>query len=70
MKSYGSITTPLTTLLKKNSFTWNDESTQAFATLKAIMVTPTILGLPNLQSLMVECDALGCGLETVLMQEG
>jgi hypothetical protein len=39
VKNYGKIAAPLTALLKKNSFTWNPATTQAFQTLKTTMCT-------------------------------
>jgi hypothetical protein len=37
VKNYGKIVTPLTTLLKNNSFTWTLAAAQAFQTLKMAM---------------------------------
>ena len=48
VKNYGKITTPLTTLLKNNSFTWSTPTTaQDFQTLKMAMCTTPILALTN-----------------------
>lgn len=40
---YGKICTPLTALLKKDAFGWNEEAERAFNTLKAVMTTPLCL---------------------------
>lgn len=62
---------PLTTLLKKNSFNWSNKASKAFAALKTTMVTPPILGLLDFSKLfVVKCDAFGNGLGVALMQEG
>jgi hypothetical protein len=37
VKNYGKIATPLTALLKNNSFTWTPVATQDFQTLKMAM---------------------------------
>lgn len=44
MKGYGRIVAPLTILLKKKSFNWNEEATQTFAALIVVMMTPPVLG--------------------------
>jgi hypothetical protein len=49
VNNYGKIATPLTTLLKKNSFTWTPAASQAFQTLKmAIVRTIQCTFLPTL----------------------
>jgi hypothetical protein len=71
IKNYGKIATPLTNLLKKNSFTWTLATAQAFQTLKTTMCTTPVLALPNFtKTFVLECDASGKGIGVVLMQEG
>jgi hypothetical protein len=70
-KNYGKIATPLTALLKKNSFTWTPATTQSFQTLKMAMCTTLVLTLHDFTNTFVlECDASGKGNDVVLMQEG
>jgi hypothetical protein len=71
VKIYGSIVTPLTVLLKKNSFTWTLAAAQGFQTLKMAMCTTLLPTLPDFTKIFViECDASGKGIGVVLMQEG
>jgi hypothetical protein len=71
VNNYGNIAAPLTTLLKKNSFTWTLVATQTFQTLKMSMCTNPVLAHPNFTNTFVlECDAFGKGIGVVLMQEG
>jgi hypothetical protein len=71
VKNYESIAFPLTYLLKKNSFVWNEEATLAFSLLKDVMSsTPVHATLDFGKTLIVECDASGQGIRLVLMQEG
>ena len=68
VKGYGSISKPLTELLKKDQFHWFEAATNAFLQLKATMVSPPILALPNFsQSFIVEIDALETDIGAVLM---
>jgi hypothetical protein len=70
VKHYGEIAMPLTTLLKKNAFTWSPTIDQSFQALKETMCTTPILALPDLRKTFVlECDASGKGIGTILMQD-
>nr|GEX75410.1 hypothetical protein [Tanacetum cinerariifolium] len=64
IKDYAMISYPLTKLLRKNAFVWNNEAEQAFMQLKeAIMVAP-VLKLPNFKKdFVVETDASGEGFD-------
>jgi hypothetical protein len=71
VKNYENISSPLTTLLKKNSFTWTLVVAQDFQTLKTAMCTTLVLALPDFtKTFLLECDASGKGIGTILMQEG
>jgi hypothetical protein len=71
VKNYRKIAVPITTLLKKNSFTWTPTAAQAFQTLKTTMCTTPVLTLPDFtKTFVLECDASRKGINIVLMQEG
>lgn len=70
VKGYGAIAGPLTQLLKKNSFHWNEGSEEAFAALKGAMTSPPVLALPNIsKEFVIETDASGMVVGSILMQE-
>ncbi|XP_062104134.1 uncharacterized mitochondrial protein AtMg00860-like [Humulus lupulus] len=68
---YASVAAPLTDLLKKDSFQWSSEASQAFEKLKAAMTSTPVLQLPDFsQDFIVETDASNIGIGGVLMQNG
>jgi hypothetical protein len=70
IRGYGSIVAPLTDLLKKNAFAWNEGAEAAFEELKAAVTNPPVLMLPNFNlPFVVECDASVRGIGAVLMQQ-
>ena len=71
IKNYALISQPLTSLLKKHSFHWNESAEQAFMKLKNAMIEAPVLGLPDFtQEFVVEADASGTGIGAVLCQNG
>ncbi|KAL5777029.1 hypothetical protein ACOSP7_009955 [Xanthoceras sorbifolium] len=65
-KGYGVISKPLTDLLKKGGFIWNE----AFKTLKVALTTTPVLALPDFtQPFVLEIDACDTGIGAVLMQQ-
>lgn len=62
---------PLTYLLKRDSFTWNQDTEEAFEALKRAMTATHVLALPNFAlPFTIETDALDLGVGAVLSQQG
>ena len=71
VKNYGNIFFPLTSLLKKNVFSWIEAVYQAFQDLKDAMCTTPVLDLPNfMKTFFLECDSSRKGIGTIITQEG
>ena len=71
VRNYGRIAAPLTTLTKKDAFSWTPEATKAFEQLKEVMCKAQVFTtLDFTKTFIVECDASRNGIGVVLMQEG
>lgn len=71
IKGYGILSKPLTELMKKNNFQWNQSSAEAFSNLKRVISSGPLLQLPNFDAeFVVESDACEEGIGVVLMQGG
>ena len=69
-KNYGKIAAPLTTLLKKDSFSWTPKAMKAFEHLKEAMCQALVLFMPDFTKTFIgEFDALGNGVSVVLIQQ-
>jgi hypothetical protein len=71
VRNYGRIAASLTTLTKKDAFSWTPKATKSFEQLKEVMCKAHVLTTPDFKkTFIVECDASGNGIGVVLMQEG
>lgn len=71
VRNYGTISKPLTALLRLKQFSWNSSAQTSFDNLKVAMTTTPVLALPNFQeTFTVETDACQDGIGAVLMQKG
>ena len=69
VKNYGRIAAPLTTLLKKDAFSWTPEATKSFEHIKETMCQAPVLVTPHFaKTFIMECDTSGNGIGVVLMQ--
>jgi hypothetical protein len=69
--NYGTIAAPLSGLLKKEGFSWDDATAAAFAALKAAVPSAPVLAMADFTKLfIVECDASTSGFGAVLVQDG
>ena len=65
------IAASITTLLKKDPFSWIPKATKTFEHLKEAMCLALVLAMPDFtKNFIVECDASGNGIGVVLIQEG
>lgn len=68
---YGLISKPLTQLLMKKGFKWNEQATSAFIASKTAMMNTPVLALPDFSvPFSVEMDDCDTGVGAVLMQRG
>ncbi|KAL1546909.1 hypothetical protein AAHA92_23444 [Salvia divinorum] len=71
VKDYSIIAAPLTDLLKKEAFKWNEAAEAAFNKLKMAMSATPVLHLPNFDiPFVIETDASDFGVGAVLLQHG
>jgi hypothetical protein len=67
---YGTIVVPLTALLRKDEFSWSEEATAAFATLKDAVTSAPVLAMPDFaKTFVVECDTSSHEFGAVLVQD-
>lgn len=69
VKEFSTIAAPLTEIIKKKvGFHWGSDQANAFATLKEMLCSTPVVALPDFnKTFEIECDALGIGIEAVLM---
>lgn len=71
IKNYGSIAAPLSDLVKKDLYLWDQLALNAFNNLKEALTTVPVLVLPDFTiPFVVECDTSGIGLGIILLQQG
>lgn len=71
MGQYAQLAAPLTDLLRKNNFHWDESTLAAFNTLKEKLITAPVLIYPNFSlPFVIETDACDVGVGAVLIQRG
>uniref|UniRef100_A0A8I6YET5 Reverse transcriptase n=1 Tax=Hordeum vulgare subsp. vulgare TaxID=112509 RepID=A0A8I6YET5_HORVV len=69
IRDYGLIAAPLTRLLRRDAFSWDEEATTAFEALQRALMTGPVLQMPDFDMpFIVDCDASGIGFGAVLHQ--
>ncbi|XP_073352309.1 uncharacterized protein [Aegilops tauschii subsp. strangulata] len=69
IREFGLIVSPLTRLLRRDAFAWDEEATTAFEALKGALTTGPVLQMPDFdRPFVVDCDASGAGFDAVLHQ--
>jgi hypothetical protein len=69
IKDFGVIAAPLTRLLRRDAFVWDDEATTAFQALKGALTTGSVIQMPDFdKTFVVDCDVSGTRFGAVLHQ--
>eukprot|EP00253_Pinus_taeda_P018840 PITA_18840 len=71
IKGFSQLVAPLIDLTRKGAFSWSDTAQRAFDRLKEVMSSCPVLAFSDFtQPFVLECDASGEGIDTMLMQGG
>ena len=69
IQDFGIIAAPLTRLLRRDAFVWDDDASGAFEALKRALTTGPVLQMPDFtKPFVVDCDASDAGFGAVLHQ--
>jgi hypothetical protein len=67
IREFGIIAAPLTRLLRRDTFAWDDDTAMAFRALKAVLTTGPVLQMSDFDKpFTVDTDASGSGFGAVL----
>ncbi|KAK1627668.1 hypothetical protein QYE76_001983 [Lolium multiflorum] len=69
IQDFGLIAAPVTRLLRRDAFSWDEEAATAFAALQRALTMGPVLQMPDFdEPFVVDCDASGIGFGAVLHQ--